>query len=221
MLETRALVLDDDPAMVEMLGLGLRKTVRRVDQETDCQRAIELFVAHRHSVVILDLEMPKMSGLEVMRRLHLLESRTQVIIVTGVADKHSAIEALNLHAFGFLEKPIWLPQLQELVIGAFARYQERGNSGARPSMAPDAEEAEIAALYQEVAERAAAADRAPADPQLRDEYQQAIARLRAAQHSEAERASQAFRNHLALRKGLGYSSIEAARRVLDRDKGPT
>jgi CheY-like chemotaxis protein len=59
MLETRALVIDDDPAMVEMLGLSLRKVVRRVDQETDCRRAIELFAAHKHSVVVLDLEMPQ------------------------------------------------------------------------------------------------------------------------------------------------------------------
>lgn len=221
MLDTRALVLDDDPAVVEMLGLGLRKTVRCVDQETDCRRAIELFAAHRHSVVVLDLEMPAMSGLEVMRQLHSLESRTQVIIVTGVADKDSAIEALNLHAFGFLEKPIWLPRLQGLVIDAFARYQGSSDSGPFAATAPDTEEAEIEALYQEVAALSAALDRAPEDARLRDEYQRSMAQLRAAQSREAERASQLFRGQLALRSGLGYSSIEAARRVLDRDKGPT
>lgn len=211
MLETRALVIDDDPAMVEMLGLSLRKMIRRVDQETDCRRAIELFAAHKHPVVVLDLAMPQMSGLEVMRRMRLLESRTQVIVVTGVADKDRAIEALNLHAFGLLEKPILLPQLHQLVVDAFARYQERGNAGAW-------DDAEIESLYQEVSELTKALRRAPDDPQLQAAYRQGFARLRSIQAREAEVASRAFRDSLALKSGVGYSSIEAARRVLDRDK---
>ena len=220
MLETRALVIDDDPAMVEMLGLSLRKMIRRVDQETDGRRAIELFAAHKHAVVVLDLEMPQMSGLEVMRRMRLLESRTQVIIVTGVADKDRAIEALNLHAFGLLEKPILLPQLHRLVVDAFARYQERGDAGSL-NEAEDAgslNEAEIESLYREVSELSDALQRAPDDPQLHAVYRQGLARLRSVQAREAEVASRAFRDSLALKSGVGYSSIEAARRVLDRDK---
>jgi DNA-binding response OmpR family regulator len=211
MLETRALVLDDDPAMVEMLGLSLRTVVRRVDQETDCRRAIELFATHKHSVVVLDLEMPQMNGLEVMRRMRLLESRTQVIIVTGVADKDRAIEALNLHAFGLLEKPILLSRLHQLVADAFEMYRDRGN----PSKPDDTE---IEALYREVSECAIALDRSPDDAQLQVAYRESFARLRAAQVREAEHASRAFRDNLALQKGVGYSSIEAARRVLARDK---
>jgi len=211
MLETSALVIDDDPSIVEMLGLSLRKMVRRVDQETDCRRAIELFAAHKHTVVVLDLEMPQMSGLEVMRRMRLLESRTQVIIVTGVADKERAIEALNLHAFGFLEKPILLPRLHQLVVDAFAHYRERSNLSEPP-------DAEIEALYHEVSELSRALERSPNDLQLQAAYHQGFARLRSAQTREAELASRAFRDNLALKKGVGYSSIEAARRVLDRDK---
>jgi DNA-binding NtrC family response regulator len=211
MLETRALVIDDDPAMVEMLGLSLRKVVRRVDQETDCRRAIELFAAHKHSVVVLDLEMPQMNGLEVMRQMRLLESRTQVIIVTGVADKGSVIEALNLHAFGLLEKPILLPQLHQLVADAFARYREHRDTGVP-------QDAEIEALYHEVSELSSALERAPNDSQLQAAYHEGFTRLRSAQTREAELASRAFRDNLALKSGVGYSSIEAARRVLDRNK---
>ncbi|HEX2686972.1 MAG TPA: response regulator [Kofleriaceae bacterium] len=210
MLETRALVIDDDRAMVEMLGLSLRTMIRRVDQETDGRRAIELFAAHKHSVVVLDLEMPQISGLEIMRRMRLLESRTQVIIVTGVADKDRAIEALNLHAFGLLEKPILLPQLHRLVVDAFAHYQGHD--------AGSSEEAEIESLYRKVSELANALQRAPEAPELQAAYRQALARLRSVQAREAEVASRAFRDSLALKSGVGYSSIEAARRVLDRDK---
>jgi len=193
MLETRALVIDDDPSMVEMLGLSLRKIVRRVDQETDGRRAIELFAAYKHSVVVLDLEMPQMSGLEVMRRMRLLESRTQVIIMTGVADKERAIEALNLHAFGLLEKRILLPQLHQLVVDAFARYRERGDVGEH-------HEAEIEALYHEVSELSSALERSPNDTQLQAAYHQGFAWPRSAQTREAELASRTFERILHSRR---------------------
>jgi CheY-like chemotaxis protein len=159
----------------------------------------------------MDLMMPQISGLEVMRRIHLIEPRTQVIIVTGFASKETAIEALNLHAFGLLEKPVLLQQLYRLVADAFARYQERSNDGA-------ALEAEISTMYDEVATLARALERSPDDPQLRDAYDQRLRQLRDAQVTEADLASRAFREKLALKKGSGYSSIEAARRELDRDK---
>ncbi|HET7504474.1 MAG TPA: response regulator [Kofleriaceae bacterium] len=216
MLETRALVLDDDPAMVEMLGRSLRMVVRRVDEETDCRRAMELFAAHKYPVVVLDLMMPQMDGLDVMRQMRHLESRTQVIVVTGVADKDRVIQALNLHAFGFLEKPVLLSQLQQLVADAFSLYRERGLA----SETGDAD-AEIEALYREVSERASALERSPGDAELQAAYRDSFARLRRVQARDAEMASRAFRQNLALGKGVGYSSIEAARRVLARDKGST
>ena len=85
-----------------------------------------------------------------------------------------------------------------------------------PRSEPD--EAEIEALYQEVATLSSALERSPSDPELQAAYRQSFARLRSAQLQEAEIASRAFRDSLALKKGMGYSSIEAARRVLDRDK---
>lgn len=79
-------------------------------------------------------------------------------------------------------------------------------------------EAEIAALYREVSELSSTLERSPNDTQLQVAYHQGFARLRSAQTREAEFASRAFRDNLALKKGVGYSSIEAARHVLDRDK---
>jgi len=105
------------------------------------------------------------------------------------------------------------PTLQhdQLVADAFARYQERGSGGAP-------HEAEVAALYQEVSRLSLALEHSPHDPQLQSTYHQALTRLRNAQVAEAELASRAFRTNLALKNGAGYASIEAARRVLDRDK---
>jgi DNA-binding NtrC family response regulator len=217
MLDTRTLVLDDDDAMLHTVVRCLRGTVRLIDEAIDCERALELFATHRHSVVVLDLRMPKMDGFEVMQRIHEIDPRTQVIMVTGYPSIEAAQQAVNRHAFGFLTKPFNFEELRGLVIAAFADYQERSARQAHPDPS-DRIEAEIEELYQQVARASNALERSPDDPALQAAYRDSFGRLRSAQAREAELASQAFRDNLALRKGMGYSSIEAARRVLDRDK---
>jgi DNA-binding NtrC family response regulator len=223
MLDTRTLVLDDDAEIVEVLVHCLHDTVREVDRAVDSERALELFEIRRHSIVVLDLVMPKMSGFEVMQRIHQLEPRTQVIIVTGYPSIENAMNAVNQHAFGFLRKPFDLGELQRLVVAAFSDYQERGGHKGRSDQqghlslhGPGDEE--IEAMYREVTKLSSALERSPDDLELQAAYHDSFARLRSAQAREGELASRAFRDNLALKKGMGYSSIEAARRVLDRDK---
>jgi DNA-binding NtrC family response regulator len=223
MLETRTLVLDDDPPTVEVLARCLHDTVRTVDQALEPARALELFALHRHAVVVLDLNLPEMDGFEVMHRIHQIEPCTQVIIVTGHRSFERAQEAVNRHAFGFFLKPFAFEDLRRSVIAAFAHYQERSiraehRVGERDETAFEAA-AEIEALYQDVASCSRALERSPGDVALQAAYRDSFARLRSAQTREADLASRAFRDHLALENGMGYSSIEAARRVLDRDKG--
>lgn len=209
-LDARTLVLDDDGVFVDVVARCLRDTVREVDQAVDCDRALELFEVHRHPVVVLDLMMPKMSGFEVMQRIHEIEPHTPVIIVTGYASVDNAMSAINQHAFGFLRKPFDFTELQRLVIDAVSSHHDRRGLG---------DDQIIESLYQEVAKLSTALERSPNDPALQTAYRDSFARLRSAQAREAELASRAFRDNLALGKGMGYSSIEAARRVLDRDKG--
>ncbi|HEX3765053.1 MAG TPA: response regulator [Kofleriaceae bacterium] len=212
-LDARTLVLDDDGVFVDVVARCLRHTVREVDQTVDCDRALELFELHRHPVVVLDLRMPKMSGFEVMQRIHEIEPHTPVIIVTGYSSVDSAITAVNQHAFGFLRKPFDNNELRRLVIAAVSSHHDRHGLG------PHTDDRVIESLYQEVTRLSAALERSPDDPALQTAYRDSFARLRGAQAREAELASRAFRDNLALPKGMGYSSIEAARRVLDRDKG--
>src|SRR6266545_2163355 len=111
MLETRALVVDDDSLTRDLFRRVVRQSVREVDEAEDGPAAMSLFTARRHALVVLDVKMPGFDGLEVLRRIRALDARTEVIIVTGFASKEVAIEALNLNAFRFLEKPIALEQL--------------------------------------------------------------------------------------------------------------
>jgi DNA-binding NtrC family response regulator len=211
MLETRALVVDDDETILKLFGLALRQTVRHVDQEASARRAIELFATHRHPIVVLDLVMPELDGIEVLEQIHRIEPRAQVIIVTGHPSVDNAIRALNLHAFRYLRKPIVLRELHQVVAEAWTRYQHPDDAAA-----PD--EVAIEALYDQVSTLSAALERTPDDPALRAAYRDGIAHLRSAQTAEAELATRVFHARLPLKKGAGYASIEAARLMLGRDK---
>jgi CheY-like chemotaxis protein len=213
--DTRALVIDDEPLVLGAIGQALRVAVQHVDEETSARRGIELFTVHRHPVVVVDLMMPEMNGIEVLEQIHRLEPRTRVIIVTGCASKDTAIQALNLSAFRFLEKPVAFKHLQQVVADAWAEYQH----GQRQATSAAQElEAKIDLLYEDVWSFAAALERAPDDQQLQSGYDQSFLRLRGAQAVEAEAAARAFSDSIALKQGTGYASMEAARRILDRDK---
>lgn len=218
MLGKRALVLDDDPLIVDVLCASLSPTVRWVDRATEPTRALELFREHKHPVVLLDLVMPVMSGFEVMRRVHALAPRTQVIIVTGHPSIDSAVEAVNEHAFGYLRKPFELAALHKVVVEAFRHYEQLGGADPLHDDPVAAHFDEMAVLYETVRVHSRALEQAPNDPALQAAYRDSFARLRRVQEFQAEVESHSFRGQLALRKGEGYAAIEVARGVLARDK---
>lgn len=212
MLEVRALAVNDDAAPLALCEQILRTCVRQVDLAIDGEAALALFREHRHALVVLDLVMRPMHGLEVLRQIRAIDSRTQVVIVTPYATRENAIEALNLHAFRLLETPWDGRQFVAALEEAYALYQRIGEAPAH--------EDEIAALYAQLAALSAELERSPDDENLKQAHQQCFGRLRDLQRQEAEFASQVFRENLALKKGSGYASIDAARRLLDRDKNP-
>ncbi len=200
----------DDEAGIAFWGECLRRlSIRQIDQATDGEAALGLFLEHKHALAVLQLHMPRMSGLDVLRRIRTIDPHTQVVIVAAHATKEQAIEALNLHAFGLLEIPFSFQQIQTMLAEAYAQYQQLAGMGP-------GHEAEIAALYEQLASLSAALERSPEDTAIRQAHERCLEQLREMQRQEAEFASQLFRQNLALKRGAGYASIEAARRLLDR-----
>lgn len=79
---------------------------RDVDFARDGEEGIELFTKKKHDIVITDIVMPKKNGIEVLKYVKILSPNSQVVIITGHADKDSAVAALKLGAYHFIEKPI-------------------------------------------------------------------------------------------------------------------
>lgn len=139
----RVLVVDDHQAARESVADVLRAAGYETDAAASAVEALPRLeeAARREAafdVVVTDLQMPGMDGLELIREINRRRLQVQSIMVTAHATIHSAVEAMRHGAFDYLEKPFDLSQLEELVARA---YQRSTLSGDDPvgSAAGDAE----------------------------------------------------------------------------------
>ncbi len=101
----RALVVDDDPGIARIVTLTLEQAGCATRSFTDGAEALRSLRETPADIVVTDLRMPGMDGMELLRSVKSDLPETDVIVITGCADKDDAIAALRLGAFDFLEKP--------------------------------------------------------------------------------------------------------------------
>lgn len=113
----RILVVDDDMNNLESISLVLRDMGHEPVPMQDPAAALELATHHFHPLVITDLRMPGLTGLELLARIkeHPATQRADVVLVTGHGDMETAIEALRRGAYDFLTKPISARELVAVV----------------------------------------------------------------------------------------------------------
>jgi len=99
----RVLVADDDPAIRKALGIIL--TAYDVREAGDGAEALRVFEARGADLVLSDLQMPGMSGLELLRRVKSADDTAGFIILTGAGTVENAVQALRLAADDYLVKP--------------------------------------------------------------------------------------------------------------------
>ncbi len=120
------LIIDDDAAFRFAMAKALRRGGYSVSEASSGEEAVEVLCnSSPPDVALLDLKMKGIGGLEVLRRCGSIQ--TNVIVLTGHGTVKAAVEAMQLGAFSFLEKPVDADMLQPLLRQAFI---ERGASGA-------------------------------------------------------------------------------------------
>jgi two-component system response regulator AtoC len=107
----RLLVVEDEPILRVTIADALRKEGWEVDVVEDGAKALTQFERHRHEVILTDLLMPRMDGLELLRRVKALQTDTTVVIITAHGTIETAVEAMRLGAADFIAKPFSMVQL--------------------------------------------------------------------------------------------------------------
>jgi len=102
----RVLIIDDDPLMLDVLSQMLRDEGYKIDNATRGKDGVDIFKKYQHDVVLTDLKLGDMTGLDVLRSVRDVNSDSAVIILTGYASTESAVEAVRLGANDYLTKPV-------------------------------------------------------------------------------------------------------------------
>src|SRR3972149_3970479 len=113
MMEGRGLVVDDDPASVELLQEFLVGKGYEVSTAGDGAEGLRRVKEERPHLILLDILMPKMDGLEVLRRLREIDKEVSVIMVTAANEEAIGRQAMELGAFDYIVKPLDLPYLEQ------------------------------------------------------------------------------------------------------------
>jgi DNA-binding NtrC family response regulator len=109
------LLVDDETDFRESACRYLKRIGFRVDEAEDGEEALNITVNKNFDVVILDIHMPGMSGIDVLKGLMQRESPPKVIMLTGGGTIENAVESIKLGAYDFLTKPAKLDDLTRLV----------------------------------------------------------------------------------------------------------
>jgi DNA-binding response OmpR family regulator len=108
----RILVVDDEEDVRDLLSRFLTRRGYLVESVGDGEEAIEHILENSPDIVLLDIRLPKVDGLKVLRRLQEEGSDVAVITMSGVADEDTARKSLELGAADFITKPFNLPYLE-------------------------------------------------------------------------------------------------------------
>jgi len=102
----KILLIDDEEVILRVLSMSLKSDGHDV-VTADCgEKGLEVFEEESPQIVLTDIKMPGMDGLEVLRRIKALKPEVEVIIITGHGDIDAAIEALQNGASDFINKPV-------------------------------------------------------------------------------------------------------------------
>ena len=121
--EGRILVIDDEPLIVKLLKHNLEKVGYSVISAGNGREGLELLEEEQVDVVLLDIMMPEMDGMEVLRRLKAAERPLMVIMLTAKATIDTAVACMKEGAHDFLSKPFDMDRLQITIRNALQTLQ--------------------------------------------------------------------------------------------------
>src|SRR5262249_34891991 len=133
------LIVDDEPSVRLVFRTALESDGYSLQEAADGEAALRALRERPADLVLLDLKMPIMDGMEVLRRLRDANDETPVVIVTAHGDVPHAVQAMKLGAFDFVQKPVSAVELRRIAAEVIARsHSPAPEEETRPeSLSPD------------------------------------------------------------------------------------
>jgi len=118
----RLLIVDDEPIVREALGVFLRDKGYQVDLAPSGQSALELAAQHSYQLAIVDIRMPDLNGIAVLRELKVRRPELPVLMMTAYAEVSTAVSAMKAGAYDYIIKP-FEPETVALVVRNVVAHQ--------------------------------------------------------------------------------------------------
>ncbi|MEN8220934.1 MAG: sigma-54 dependent transcriptional regulator [Pseudomonadota bacterium] len=109
------LIIEDDEIIRETLAEVLEKQYYAVHQAADGASAFTLIKKHNYDLILLDLKLPDMHGLDVMQKMRDFDGRALVVVMTAYPEVRTAVSALKAGAYDYINKPFELDEMKELI----------------------------------------------------------------------------------------------------------
>jgi DNA-binding response OmpR family regulator len=105
MSDIRVLIIDDEEELAAVLADRLEFRGMKAQTAPDGETALKMIKSDPPNIVLLDLMLPGMNGLEILKIINSLELNIPVILLTGYGSKEMTLEGMNLGAFDYIMKP--------------------------------------------------------------------------------------------------------------------
>ena len=152
-MEERILLVEDEEKLARMVELELNYEGYQVEKAFDGRTGLELALSGRFDLVLLDIMLPALSGMEVLRRLR-RESQIPVIMLTARDTVVDKVSGLDMGADDYMTKPFATEELLARIRAALRKHPDRALSDARLSAGPlvmDVDRHQVAVNGQSVA----------------------------------------------------------------------
>ncbi len=124
-IPTKVLLVDDEKDFIKMLSLRLKEVGERITVAYSGQEGLDTLGKADIDVVILDIKMPGMDGIETLREIKKKYPLVEVIMLTGHGSTETAVQGMKLGAFDYLMKPADFNDLTAKLEGARKRKDEQ------------------------------------------------------------------------------------------------
>lgn len=125
----KVLVIDDEHQNLELIQSALEQRGLEILTTTDPETGLALFHEHRPEIVLLDLMMPKISGMYLLEQMVASDPATEIILMTGYYTAESAVEAIRKGAADYLTKPLDIIALGERISKLVEQHRQRRFAG--------------------------------------------------------------------------------------------